>query len=385
MASNGRLLVSAVLLGFLGSMSWALTPQSDPLESAKRAYLEGRFEDSVDEITPLLGTLKDTASLRDANFFLGLNNMALGHEADAGKYFRAAVRHDPAFLPSETLYAPDVVKVYFDEHRTLVGRLHVESEPPGALVTVAGRELGRAPLQNDVLMGEQLVRVELEGYIPEERVTSVQANDDTTLTISLRQIETPETAPVEEEIKGVPEEQVEPSAGGGGMSGKTIGIIAGAGGAAAVALIAAGGGGDDPDPNNDFNRTPEASRANVDVSIAPNPIMAQASGDRDFPWLINFEVNFRETAGLGGNIDFINTILINAATGTEVPALNFGANQVASSAGTNHLNARGSLQVPLGVVYRLSGGERRAALIAVIRFTDDRGNVQNLEATANVQ
>ncbi len=311
--------------------------------------------------------------------------MALGRETDAGKHFRTAVRHDPAFLPSEILYSPDVIKAYLDEHRSLVGRLHVESEPPGALVTVAGRELGRAPLQNDVLMGEQLVRVELEGYIPEERVTNVQANDDTTLTISLRQIEASGTVPVAEETGGAPEEQVEPAKGGGGISGKTVGIIAVAGGAAAVALIAAGGGGSDDGGFTNINQTPEASRANVDVSIAPNPIMAQASGDRDFPWLINFEVNFRETAGLGGNIDFINTILINAATGTEVPALNFGANQVASSAGTNHLNARGSLQVPLGVVYRLSGGERRAVLIAVIRFTDDRGNVQNLEATANVQ
>jgi hypothetical protein len=297
------------------------------------------------------------------------------------------VRRDPAFVPSESLYSPNIVAAYRDVRNGLVGSLRVVSQPPGALVSVAGKELGRAPLESTVLTGEHMVRAELDGHAPVERSVRVQAGEEARVNLSLRALAEPEAAEAPAEREPT-QTSTPPSTGGGGVSGKTIGIIAGVGGGAAVALAAASGGGSDGGTSSGGSTTPStpsASQANIQASIAPNPIIAQASGDSDFPWRVDFEVIVRETAGVGGNIDFINTTLRNVATGVETRAVNFGADQVVSRAGTNHVDGRGSLTAPLALRYRLSGGARAAVLIAEIRFTDDRGNVMTVVAQANIQ
>jgi hypothetical protein len=383
-----RSLLAAALLAwifcFVAGSSFA--QETDPLEPAKRAYLEGRFEDSIQQLQPLVKTLKEPEALRDANFFLGLNYLALGQEADAESHFGSAVRHDPSFVPPASLYSPDIVAAYQDVREGLVGRLRVVSEPPGARVSVAGKELGQAPLESTLITGDHLVRVELDGYASEERAVQVRSGDEARVTLSLRALAEPEPAETPEEPEPS-EAATQPSTGGGGMSGKTVGIIAGVGGGAAVVALAAGGGGDSgttTGPSTPSTPT-TASRANIEASIAPNPMIAEASGDPDFPWRVSFEITVRETAGLGGNIDFINTTLRNVATGTETRGLNWGAGDVIDRAGTNHVNGRGSLTVPLALRYRLSGGERRAILFAEIRFTDDRGNSMTEMAQANIQ
>jgi hypothetical protein len=385
-----RLRFVAILMGWglLCIVIPAHAQDTDSLEAAKRAYLEGRFEDSVRDLQPLLETLTESTDLRDAHFFLGLNYMALGREEEAKSQFGAAVKQDPDFVPPASLYSPDIVAAYEEVRRDLVGRIRVVSEPAGAQVSLAGRPLGRTPLESAVPAGEYMIGAKLEGHAPVERVVQVRAGEETEITLSLRGVAEPEPDETPEEPE--PEEApTQVSTGGGGMSGKTIGILAGVGGGAAVAALAAGGGGDSETPSpNPTTPTPPptASRATISASIAPNPINAQATGNAEYPWSVEFEVNVRETAGLGGNVDFINVTLRNPATGGETRALNYGAGEVASRAGgTNHIDARGSLTVPISIRYRLAGGARRAVVIAEIRFTDDRGNVMNATAEANIQ
>jgi hypothetical protein len=386
-----RLGLLAILLGgsLLTIVIPAHTQDTDSLEAAKRAYLEGRFEDSVRDLQPLLETLTEATDLRDAHFFLGLNYMALGREDEARSQFGSAVKQDPDFVPPASLYSPDIVTAYEEVRRELVGRIRVVSEPAGAQVSLAGKPLGRAPIESAVPAGEYMIGAELEGHAPVQRPVQVRAGEETEITLSLPSVAEPEPdeTPEEPEVEETP---AQVSSGGGGMSGKTIGIIAGVGGGAAVAALAAGGGGDSgtspTSPTTPTPTPPTASRANISASIAPNPMSAQASGDAEFPWLVEFTVNVRETAGLGGNVDFINVTLRNPATGGETRALNYGANEVAERAGgTNHINARGSLTVPISIRYRLAGGARRAVVITEIRFTDDRGNVMNATAEANIQ
>lgn len=385
--SSKSSVLAAVLTGWIFCFVSAAATQQSDLETAKRAYLEGRFEDSIEVLKPLLGALTDESALREANFFLGLNYMALRHEADATSHFESAVRHDPGFLPSESIHSPEVVELYRSVRDRLVGRLRVESRPPGARVTVAGRDLGKAPVHQDVVAGEQVVRVELEGYEPQEQVVDVRPAEQANVSLVLSPIEAPAPSAATEATKEASAEPPSTSRQGGGGSGKTIGLIAGAGGGAAVLAAVAGGGGSDTTSGGPSGPAPgpTPSRANIQASIAPNPIIAQPSNDPEFPWLINFEVNVRETAGLGGNIDFINTTLVNAATGAEIPALNFGADEINGRAGTNHVNGGSSLTVPLGILYRLRGDERQAVLRAFVRFTDDRRNVLEAFAEAMVQ
>ena len=73
--TSKRSWIIVVVMGWIlcGFVSPSHAQEIDPLESAKRAYLEGRFEDSVRELRPLVETLRESESLRDAHFFLGLS------------------------------------------------------------------------------------------------------------------------------------------------------------------------------------------------------------------------------------------------------------------------------------------------------------------------
>jgi hypothetical protein len=130
---------------------------------------------------------------------------------------------------------------------------------------------------------------------------------------------------------------------------------------------------------------PPATRAEVVVSVSPSSPVAEPSGDPRLPWEVRWTLVLRETAGLGGHANFVDVSFVNSF-GFETPgALNYGATEIVQRAGTNRLNARGELRIPLGMIYRADGfGGRSITLKNAVNFTDDRGNTMNLGATATV-
>jgi hypothetical protein len=145
-----------------------------------------------------------------------------------------------------------------------------------------------------------------------------------------------------------------------------------------------GGGGSTPAAPSTPAPTP-AARADVTVSISPTSPVAQPNADRNYPWRVDWTVVLRESAGLGGNVNYVNVGFVNSF-GFETPsALNYGADVIVRRAGSNHLNARGELQIPLSMVYRADGfGGRSITLTNAVSFTDDRGNHMMLGGTATV-
>ncbi len=111
-----RLLSLALAFAVALPPALALSAQSSAsaIESARKAYWEGRFEASLSELQRLLPSLTAKPELRDAHFLIGLNQLAFGKGAGARESFRAAVGADPSFVPSEELYPPDVVTLYRD-------------------------------------------------------------------------------------------------------------------------------------------------------------------------------------------------------------------------------------------------------------------------------
>ena len=168
---TGRLwslaLVGALSLG--ETVTLALQSRVPEIESARRAYWEGRFDQSVEQLRPLIDKLDDKAALREAAFLLGLNHLALGNEERGRSYFSSAVRTDPSFLPSEDLYTRAIVRAYTDVRKTLVGGITVTSEPPGARVYLGDRAVGNTPYEGDAAAGERSVKTELEGYTGQVR------------------------------------------------------------------------------------------------------------------------------------------------------------------------------------------------------------------------
>jgi hypothetical protein len=85
--------------------------------------LEGRFEESIQKLEPLLESLKDDTSLREVAVLLGLNHFAIRNEVEGLEWFRSAIRHDPTFVPSPDRYSPSVVRACEDLRSGLVDEL----------------------------------------------------------------------------------------------------------------------------------------------------------------------------------------------------------------------------------------------------------------------
>lgn len=168
----------------------ALAPQAqfDAIESAKRAYWEGRFEAAIAELEPLLGKLKDPNSLRDAAFLLGLNYFALGQTSKGEDYFTEAVIFDPTFTPSEETYPPDIIKIYRTVRARAIGNVIIQSTPTGATVHMGGRAVGETPYRGTTTTGEHTVRVELPGYSGQARKVRVTAGETSNLHFELGRV-----------------------------------------------------------------------------------------------------------------------------------------------------------------------------------------------------
>jgi hypothetical protein len=107
-------LALAFALALPPALAGSAQSSASAIESARKAYWEGRFEASLNELQRLLPSLTAKPELRDAHFLIGLNQLAFGKSAGARESFRAAVGADPSFVPSEELYPPDVVALYRD-------------------------------------------------------------------------------------------------------------------------------------------------------------------------------------------------------------------------------------------------------------------------------
>jgi hypothetical protein len=181
-------LVSWVLVCVLGlGQPFALAQKSNvpEIESARRAYWEGRFQQSIEQLEPLIDKLNDGEDLREAAFLLGLSYLALRDDESGRTYFAAAVRQDPSFVPSEDLYMRNIVRTYSDVRKGLVGRLVVTSEPVGARIFVSGRAIGTTPFEGAVVAGTRSVKAELEGYTGQARRVQIDAGRSTSIQFEL--------------------------------------------------------------------------------------------------------------------------------------------------------------------------------------------------------
>ncbi len=114
--------------------------------------------------------------------------------------------------------------------------------------------------------------------------------------------------------------------------------------------------------------TSPSTQAAITVSVSPDPGMAEASSDPDFPWSVDFTVTIRETAGIGVAVDRVR-VLSGDVT------IDFDASDVIAAAGTNQISARGTLAVPLGIFYATESGDRGIDANIEVQCTDNEGNV----------
>ena len=131
--------------------------------------------------------------------------------------------------------------------------------------------------------------------------------------------------------------------------------------------------------------TPAPNQASITAALSPNPITATVcspacaaidGSGRLFQWRVQGNVTIQETAGLGGNVASITVTNFN-------PPIVYTSDVIAQRSGTSHVAAKGSLVVPVTVIYGLvdnPAASRAIVMSFVVLFTDERGNQESTSA-----
>jgi len=80
----------------------------------------------------------------------------------------------------------------------------------------------------------------------------------------------------------------------------------------------------------------------------------------------------------------VNLTLRNATTGVELNTLQYNPTDITNRASTNHVAAKGTLNIPFSILYTLSLGGRQATLTIAIQLKDDFGHTDNQTVNVNI-
>ena len=148
------------------------------VKDARQAYDDLDYEGAATKWTEALEffvknpNLADAKTLADAHFFVGalaIQNGGKGQSKKAQEEFVRALMNNPELTCDPQVYGNDVKKS-FDKALTEVsnkptGPLTVDSSPPGATVSLRGKELGLTPLpEQTVPVGRHLLTFNKPGY-----------------------------------------------------------------------------------------------------------------------------------------------------------------------------------------------------------------------------
>jgi hypothetical protein len=129
---------------------------------------------------------------------------------------------------------------------------------------------------------------------------------------------------------------------------------------------------------------PTPTTAVYAMAASPNPIVASPD-PFGFQYMATFTATVTETAGVSGNIDTLIVTLHESQTNLDRFTIGFNPSDIQNRAGTNHIGAKGTLDVPISLHYNLTGSGRQATLIVGIILVDDFGHRINLpNVTLNV-
>jgi ABC-type glycerol-3-phosphate transport system substrate-binding protein len=129
----------------------------------------------------------------------------------------------------------------------------------------------------------------------------------------------------------------------------------------------AGCGGDNNSPTSPGDTTPTI--AVVVATSNPSLVSAAVSPNPAYSWQISWVLDLQETAGIAGTLDFLQVTIADRQV------LVLSAAGIKAAAGSNSLAAKGSLNIPLTLLYTLPDGGKLANVTTSINFTDSKGNV----------
>jgi PEGA domain-containing protein len=173
----------------------AATAAKPDLATAKKRYADGEKKFKASDFSGALADFKvanDIKSAPQAERYIGLCEDSLGHLPEAASWFDKFLAH----VPEKMAVQGEEIRKRVAEIKAYPGKVHVESNPPGASVTVDGK-LQPTPTPTDFLLapGAHTVTLAEQGRLPAERQIDVAFASLQTLTADLEPAPPPPPPP----------------------------------------------------------------------------------------------------------------------------------------------------------------------------------------------
>lgn len=146
----------------------------------------------------------------------------------------------------------------------------------------------------------------------------------------------------------------------------------------ALAFSLSGCGG--PTKPDDPPSPPPPAKAVIKVLIDPNPVIAEATGDRNFPWDFRFNLQLSDSGGVGFMVTTMQTTITSALSGGTLTSTSqnpFVGVKIPA-------NGQETRQFHVGP-YRMENMTREGKVNVKMNFVDDAGNASVYDGTVNVQ
>jgi hypothetical protein len=175
----------ALAQGGSGRRAAATPVSSVDIASAKKHYASGEKKYKTGDFAGALSDFKeanDIKSTPQAERYLGLCEDALGHYSAAADWYDQFLGN----VPAKMLVQGDEVRKRVGEIRAMPGKLHIESDPPAADVTIDGTlQSTPTPLDVELAPGAHQVGFKHAGRLPAERGVTVAFASSGALTVDL--------------------------------------------------------------------------------------------------------------------------------------------------------------------------------------------------------
>jgi len=112
-------------------------------------------------------------------------------------------------------------------------------------------------------------------------------------------------------------------------------------------------------------------RAQIALTVSPNPLAPIAQPPL---YSLRYTIKIAETAGLGGELQYVNGTVFDDATGNTVGLNNYDSADLLVFVGSKRLAGNASLDVQQQIDYSLPAESTKAILTVNVQFKDDRGN-----------
>jgi hypothetical protein len=159
-------------------------PKAD-LGAAKKHYGEGERKYKTGDYAGALVDFKAANEIKgtaQAERYIGLSEDALGHFSTAAEWYERFLAH----VPERMALQGDEIRKRLGEIRALPAKVHIESNPPGASVTVDDKpQSAPTPMDVDLAPGTHVVKLAAPGRLPAQKQVSVTFASMQTVSASL--------------------------------------------------------------------------------------------------------------------------------------------------------------------------------------------------------